>query len=140
MIYSKEQDEPLMCMKSPGGPGDSSVVFERLERNLGNIRGRKFYGLFREIDGEEEYNCCVKMEPGDDPDRIGVVKMSFPAGKYDRELLRDWANKWDRKNIEGLREMIGSMLSRNGENVDAERYSIEYYRSQRELYFFLPIK
>ncbi len=63
MIYHKEENELLMCMKSPRALETISTTFDDLEGRIGQIRGRKFYGLSREIDGSVEYLACVSKEP-----------------------------------------------------------------------------
>ena len=140
MIYHKEENEPLMCLKSPGAIETVSRTFDELEKRIGRIKGRKFYGLSREVNGSEEYLACAGIEAEDEPAKIGLDLVTLPAGKYDRELLKNWASKWDGRNIEGLHELFQSMAGRNAGKIDSERYTVEYYRSQKELYIMIPLK
>lgn len=140
MIYVKDEDEQLMCLMSHDGIETATSTFDDLEKRVGSLRGRRFYGLFREVDGGEEYICCTRIEPGDKPEELGLSMVSIRAGRYDRELLMDWSSKWDGRNIEGLPEMFETMMRRNGEDVDTGSYAVEYYRSQKELYLMLPLK
>ncbi|MCW6169538.1 MAG: hypothetical protein LVQ96_08790 [Thermoplasmatales archaeon] len=38
------------------------------------------------------------------------------------------------KNIAGLPELFELMVKRNEGNIDDDRFEVEYYRSQKELY------
>ncbi len=138
MLYELKEDIKLMCLISPDGPG--SAPFDKLESGLPSLRGRKFYGLFKEQEDGELYLACVRIEEGDDPQKHGFKPFSIPAGMYDREKLGDWEDKWDGKNIEGLPELFDMMVKKNQGNIDEERFSVEYYRSQKELYAMLPLK
>lgn len=138
MIYELKEDIKLMCIRSPNGP--DSAAFDELENGLPSLKGRRFYGLFKEDDHGELYLACVRIEGGDNPQKLGFQSFSIPSGKYDREKLDDWENKWDGKNIEGLPELFQMMEKRNRGNIDDERFSVEYYRSQKELYAMLPLK
>lgn len=140
MIYLIKEDEQLMCLKSPDGVENASSTFDDLEKRIGSLRGRRFYGLFREIGGVEEYIACVRIETGDDPERLGLDRVPIEAGRYDRELLNDWGSRWNGKNIEGLPELFQAMVDRNEGQTDREKYSVEYYRSQKELYVMIPLK
>lgn len=68
-----------------------------------------------------------------------LERKTLPSRNYDRELLNDQASKWDGKNIEGIPELFQSMVRRNEGKIHEERYAVEYYRSQRELYIMIPL-
>lgn len=128
-----ESEESLMCLESPNGPQNAAKTFEKLESRLGSLRGRKFYGLFKEENGRETYLACTRAEEGEDPERPGFISILLPIGKYDREKLADWEN-----NIEKIPLVFREMRERN--IVDESRFSVEFYRSQKELFLMLPIK
>lgn len=140
MIYNQESDIRLMCLKSPGGPETAAETMGKLESALSSLKGRRFYGLFREHEGGETYLACTRIEPGDNPEALGLMRVEIPEGKYDREKLPGWEEKWDGTSIEGLPELFGRMFERNAGTVDAERFCVEYYRSRKELILMLPLK
>ncbi len=140
MIYLKGENEPLMCLKSPNGIPGASETFDELEKRIGSLKGRRFYGLSRMENGKEEYFACVRVEAGDEPEKLGLSEVVFEAGRYDREVIRDWSSKWDGDNIEGLPEIFGEMAKGNETMIDESRFSVEYYRSQKELYVYIPLK
>lgn len=140
MMYDQKSDEKLMCLKSPEGIRTVSRTFDRLESKLHSLKGRRFFGLSKEEEGEEVYFACTRIEPEDDPEKLGFQRLAIEKGKYDRELFSDWEKKWDGQNIEGLPELFQAMHTRNSGNIDGKRFTVEYYRSQRELYVMLPIR
>lgn len=140
MIFDLKEDVKLMCLKSPNGSLTASETFTRMENKLPTLKGRKFYGLFREENGGETYLTCIGLEEGDDPEELEFFRFSVPSGKYDRERLDDWEKKWDGTSIEGLPELFDILMRRNKGNVDGEKFAVEYYRSQKELIAMLPLK
>ena len=140
MLYNLEEDIPLMCLKSPNGPETAAATMSKIESAIGSIKGRRFYGLFKEEHGSETYLSCTGLELGDNPEELGFMRVSIPKGKYDRDKLPEWEEKWDGVNIEGLGELFQKMIRRNADAVDEERFSVEYYRSRNELILMLPLK
>ncbi len=133
MIYALESDIPLMCLKSPNGPQSSAETFDRLESALPTLKGRRFYGLIKYHENQVDYYACVNLEEGDDPDKSGFERIVLHKGKYDREKVQDWE-----ENIDTIPEIFEKLEARN--DVDEGRFSVEYYRSRRELFLMLPTK
>lgn len=133
MIYEMPSEVTLMCLKSPDGPQSSAKTFDRLESALSTLKGRKFYGLVKSEGVQDDYFACVKIEEEDDPKSLGFERIVLSKGKYDREMIAEWE-----RNVDLIPEIFGKMEARN--IVDNNRFSVEYYRSQRELFLMLPIK
>lgn len=132
-MYQLDSDIKLMCLESPNGPQSAAATFDRLESKLLSLKGRKFYGFFRIVDGVEHYFAGVRIEDGDDPDSLGLVRITIKSGKYDRELIEDWE-----KYIDMIPSTFAAMVKRN--NALHINCGIEYYRSQKELYLLLPLE
>lgn len=133
MIYELQSEISLMCLKSPDGPQSSAITFDRLENELQSLKGRKFYGLVKPRGDQNDYYACVAIEEGDEPEKSGLERLVLSKGKYDREKITDWENKLDL-----IPKYFDKMVGRN--IVDESRFSIEYYRSRKELFLMLPVK
>lgn len=140
MEYLLEADIQLMCLQSPNGLESAAETMSKVENAMESLKGRRFYGLFKEENGNETYLACTRIETGDDPEALGFKRVSIPTGRYDRDKLPEWEESWDGKNIGGLPELFQKMIDRNEGKVDWERFSVEYYRSRKELIVMLPLK
>ena len=125
-------DISIMYIVADGGPKGAKEAFNRLESKFPSLRGRKFYGTFRQTTGE--YRACVAREPGDDPQRLGLASDVIPGGLYLREKMKNWTSRTDE-----IGKMFMAMGERERQRVDSSRPSIEFYRSQDELILLLPI-
>src|SRR5207237_8371182 len=67
----------------PQAPKDA---FEELERKVGSLRGRKFYGVFYAAD--DEYRACVEPKPEDNAAALRLSDGVIPGGRYARDGLR----------------------------------------------------
>ena len=117
-----------------------STAFELLESRLPTLKGRKFFGAFRKLpNGEEEYYACVEQTESDDPVKMQLETDTIPGGKYARRKIVGW----EKIVREGRLPMIFQEFVKSHEpNVDHEeiRPSLEFYRSQDELFLFMPLK
>jgi hypothetical protein len=80
--------------------GEVAVLFKRVsdeqtaisrgwaevEEAVGSLRGRKFYGVFDEAEGE--YRVCVQLREGDDADALGLETGMLPGGRTRRSDSR----------------------------------------------------
>ncbi len=121
----------VMYVESATGLAGAAEAFERLEARLRRLKGRRFYGTFQPPDGP--YRACVAIEFGEDTAALGLPKWTIPGGRYRRRKLLDWEQH--------LPE-IGRSFARMSEGAerDVTRPSIEFYRSQKEVLLFLPVK
>lgn len=108
-----------------GGPPGAPAAFADLERRIGSLRGRKFFGTF--LDGE--YRACVAIRDSDAPELLGLPRWTIPGGRYAR---RAWKGEWD---------CIGSTFDEMAKEhaPDPARPTIEYYRRENEVVLFLPV-
>lgn len=120
-------------MKGKGSAGPADAMW-RLESKLTTLKGRKFYGTFRDTPEGEEYFACVAMIDSDDPIKMQLEAGVIPGGKYARRKVLGWEKVIREGRLSGLfREMI------DANDPDFTRPSIEYYRSQIELLLYLPV-
>jgi len=132
--YVELQDILVMRVKADMKGKGPAEAFDILESKLPTLKGRKFYGCFHETPEGEEYYACVGRLEGDNPDRMQLDTGIIPGGKYARRKISDWESKVREGQLPRLfQEMIETY------NVDPNRPSIEFYRSQTELQLLLPV-
>lgn len=133
MTLLKETLNPVevMCLTAEPGPSGIQASWDRLERVLASLKGRKFYGAFFFPDGP--YRACVAIQPGDDTGALGLQRWTIPGGLYLRRRLVDWQEDTDR-----IRIIFGEMSAQV--HPDAGRPSIEFYRRHDEVILYLPIE
>jgi len=124
-------DVHVMYVESTTGTAGAAKAFETLEAPFPTLKGRKFYGTLQPPAGL--YRACVAIEPGDDVAAFGFPTWTIPGGKYARAKLVDWE-----KNLPEIGRTFERMSAES--DRDASRPSIEFYRSQREMVLFLPVK
>lgn len=122
----------VMYIVAEGGPAGAREAFNRLEGKLASLRGRKFYGVFQPHTGE--YRACVAVEPGDNPQQIGLATGMIPGGLYLREKMKNWMSR-----TAEIGKTFVAMAERDPHRADESRPSVEFYRSQDELILYLPI-
>ncbi len=113
-----------------GGP---AAAMQSLEAKLPSLRGRKFYGMFRVLPDGEEYYACVAQIPTDDPDRMQLDTGVIPGGWYARRRYPDWE-----KDLAGMGRNFEEMMHLY--SVDPAGFELEYYRSQAEMFLFVPLR
>lgn len=123
------QDIETMCVRADGGPETSKVAFDKLESKLDTLKGRKFYGALQ----NGVYRACVELTDADEPEKHGFERYTIPGGRYAREKIDDWI-----QHIPEIPKTFEDMKSQF--NEDETRPGLEFYRSQKELILFLPIK
>lgn len=117
-------------MKGSGPAG----AMKLLESKLPTLRGRRFYGAFRVLEGGEEYYACVERIDNDDPAGMGLDTGVLPGGLYVRRRLNDWEEIVASRRLgEHFKELI------RAHRFDPSRPEIEYYRSMSELHLLLPV-
>ena len=122
---------PVMYVESGTGLAGASQAFDLLEARFLSLRGRKFYGTFERPAGR--YRACTAIKADDDVPRLELKTWVVPGGKYRRQKLLDWQTK-----IADIGKTFESMAMQG--EPDPDRPGIEYYRSQKELVLFLPVK
>jgi len=124
---------PVMFAAEKGMAHEVAMkAFDRLEKALGEIKSRKFYGYYAFEQGE--YRACVVTRDGDDPERLGLAREMLPGGKYVRTRLKGEPPE--------LYARIGPMFDDMGninETKDFMRPYIEFYRARDEVELLVPI-
>ena len=121
-----------MYIESDNGIAGSVQAFERLEKPLPTLRHRKFFGTY--LPETDTYRACVAIDISSDrPRQWGFKITEIPGGKYLQSRVKNWV---------GREELIGKTFHEMMKQVklDENRPSIEYYRSQKELVLYLPVK
>ena len=121
----------VMYVESDTGFAGAAAALDRLEARFASLQGRKFYGTFQPPAGP--YRACAAVEPGDDATALGLPTWTIPGGKYSRRKLMNWQAR-----IPEIGKTF-QIMSQEGER-DSSRPSIEFYRSEKELVLFLPMK
>lgn len=116
----------VLFVRAEGGPAGAPAAFEKLERRLPTLRGRKFYATCR----GDDYRACVKRDPDDAPDAMGLEVGVIPGGLYAR------------RRLEGGPGNIGPTFDAMAEEFaqDTSRPCIEFYRRHDEVILLLPVK
>lgn len=116
------------------GSGPAGAM-AHLESKLRSLKGRKLYGVFRELPEGEEYFACVERTPADDPGRLQLEVGAIPGGLYARRKLLGWQKLIESGTLGNqFQEMIRLY------DFDPGRPEIEFYRSMTELHLLLPVK
>jgi len=131
--YVELQEIRVLRVKADMKGKGPKAAFDLLESKLPTLKGRKFYGTFQFTpDGEDYYACVVRIDT-DDPEKMKLETGVVPGGWYARSNLLDWE-----KNLSKLPSLFEEMARTH--DVDPERPSLEFYRSQAEMHLFLPVR
>jgi len=120
----------VMYVEAKGGLSGVGEAWSRLESKLPSLRKRKFYGTYRS--DHEVYRACTAIMDEKEPEKFGLSTWTIPGGKFVREKVVDYASR-----VEIIGETFESMAQEY--DMDTNRPSIEFYRSQREVILLLPI-
>jgi hypothetical protein len=126
-------DVPVLRVKADFRGQGPSAAFDYLEPKLPTLRGRRFYGTFRDTPTGEEYYAGVAREETDDPHRMGLETGVIPGGWYARRKLRDWET-----NLSRLPTIFADIV--RTVQRDRDRPSLEFYRSRTELHLLAPVE
>jgi len=125
------EDIKVMYVESPTGPAGAKAAFDKLESRLSTLKGRKFYETFQHPEGP--YRACVQMKDDDDLAGLALKTWIIPGGKFVRDKLDNWTSRMDE-----IGRLFKAMAVKN--DTDPTRPGIEFFRSQKELLLFLPVK
>lgn len=120
----------IYYVPSTHGLTGAKNAFKKLESTLSSFKGRKFYGLYFH-DGS--YHACMKREALDNFNHEILNMGTIPGGLYATTKLSDWPERIHK---------IGPAFDTLAEIyfVDNNRPSIEFYKSQKELKIYLPVR
>jgi hypothetical protein len=126
------QDTLAMYVVSPNGPMGAADAFKKLEDAINwELKGRKFYGTMMGKNGE--YRANLEAIDKNESQKLGFPTWTIPGGKYYKDKIEDW-EKHVTEIAPKCDEIIGKV------QYDNTRPIIEFYRSQKELLLFIPIK
>jgi hypothetical protein len=129
----KRKETKVLYIKSTNGLAGSQEAFNKLGSCLPTSSGRKFYGTFYYPDSP--YRACATIKNRDDPKTWELGEWTVPGGNYAYRKLENWTNHtWE------IPEIFASLSKEYQGNVDSKRPCIEFYKDQKELLLFLPIR
>ena len=121
---------PILFMRCEDDVEKFGPLWQELETRVG-LRGRKFYGAF--FEEANEYHVCVRAEPTDDPDDLGLETGLLPGGTYLRMRLRGEAPAVYSRIGPTFVEMMKTTTR------DRSRPQIEFYRAHGVIDCLLPV-
>jgi len=128
------QDVEVLRVKADMDGAGPKAAFDALEAKLPSLKGRRFYGSIRVLNEGLEYFACVERLPSEDPTQLGLELATIPGGRYIRRKVFDLLQVVE----EGRMKEVSSEFARDY-SLDANRPSLEYYRSMSELHIQLPL-
>ena len=127
-----DQDElTVMFRPAADEPEPIGRAWAELEKLVGPLHGRKFYGAFDPATGQ--YRACTQIVEGDDPVALGLEVDTLPGGRYLRVRLRG-----EPPAVYDLIAPTFQELAKDAD-VDTSRPSIEFYRRRDAIDLLLPI-
>ena len=75
----------VMCLRAADEPEGIPRAWEDLEQRIGDMRGRKFFGVFNV--GTSDYRASTEIQGGEVPAEPGFEPATLPGGKYLRARL-----------------------------------------------------
>ena len=134
MNVVEREDVPVLYVRRRDEmPKAAREAFEELERRVGDLRGRKFYGVFAPREGE--YRACVAAGTEGEAQTLGLTEGVIPGGRYLKETLRG-----EPEQIYARIPGTFDSLSAAAGAIDYSRPSIEFYRRHDEVVLLLPIE
>jgi predicted transcriptional regulator YdeE len=107
-------------------------AWTELERAIGSLRGRRFYGAFDEATGE--YRACVERRDDDDPLALGLEEGTLPGGHYARVRLHGEPPELYRQIAPAFERLAGRP------DHDPSRPSLELYKRHDTIELLLPVR
>ena len=133
------EDIPVLRVRADMKGKGPAAAMALLESKLPTLKGRKFYGTFRETPEGEEYYACVARIGTDDPGGMELEAGVIAGGRFARRKVMDWEAVI---RAGQLPKLFSEFAFAHREELDPhpDRCSIEYYRSQTELQLLVPLK
>jgi len=122
---------PVMFRRVTGEPAVIRQAWAEVEKSIGSLRGRKFYGAFDPRSGE--YRVCVGLREGDDPDELRLETGTLPGGRYLRVRLHG--------EPPDVYDLIGPTFKTLAQRPDRDlaRPELENYRRRDVIDLLVPV-
>lgn len=127
----EREDIAVLCLRVADELTEIQRAWPELERRMGSLRGRRFYGA---ADADEGwYRSCTAMREGDDPGALGLELWTLPGGRYLRTRLQG--------EPPAVYEEIGPTFERMAAlaAVDPSRPWVEDYRRHNLIDLLVPV-
>lgn len=124
-------DVPVMLKRCADEQAAITRAWAELEKSVGSLRGRKFYGVFDP--NSREYRACVELREGDDPRWLGLELGALAGGRYARVRLTG--------EPPAVYALIAPTMERLAQRPDADpsRLGIEFYRRRDVIDLLQPV-
>ena len=113
-------------------PAAAGQAFQRLERALPSLKGRKFYGYWDP--DAKAYVACVARSDGEDASAMGLERGTIPGGQYRRARLKGEPPEVYERIGKTFEEMAASIS-----DLDRGRPWLEFYRARDEIDLLVPV-
>jgi len=128
-----ERDElPVLFVPAADELDAIRAAWDELERQIGSLRGRRFFGTFDPT--TKEYRASVEARDDDGAAALGLEPGTIAGGTYLRTRLRgEPPDVYERiaPTFAALAQIVQS---------DDTRASIEFYRRRDEIDLLLPVR
>ena len=125
-------DVNLVVSRADEFPGGIKAAWDRLESKLPSLKGRKFYGLTVCEGSQLAYFAGLEPVNDEEVSSLGFPTMMIKGGEFARAKLFDWSNHTDE-----IGEIFGQLMQ--DFQMDPNRATVEYYRSQSELHLLIRL-
>lgn len=122
----------LMSIKVEPLRGGIITAFAHLQNTLPSLKGRLFYGTCRCVGTETERRACVVPLVEGEFELYGLERIVIAAGNYAHAVLHNWQLEAPQR-----KDIFVDMAKHFTE--DTTRPQIEFYKSQTEMWLYLPI-
>jgi hypothetical protein len=127
-----QPDVTLVVCEANEFPAGIKDSWRRLKSKLKTLRGRRFYGLTYFEDGQLVYYAALEPLSEHEMQVLGFPTRPLKGGRYARVKLMDWNRHAD--EIPAIFEELMETYKK-----DPQGPTVEFYRSQYELYLMIPL-
>ena len=124
----------LLYVQADVFPQGIRAAWETLEKDLTDLRGRKYYGWAKCKGNVLVYRACMTLKNDAEPVILKLPVLNIPQGSYVCAKLPDWQSK-----IPQIGEMFDEMEKKYAHAYDRKRPNLEHYKSKSLLVLMLPI-
>lgn len=122
----------LLAVAAEGGPAGGPAAFQQLEQTLPTVKGRRFYGVVKPLKDGLSYHAAAETQDEHEAAQLALATLTVPAGDWMQYKMLEWPRL--AHTIGATAERVASLC-----DVDANRPTLEFYRSERELRLLIPV-
>lgn len=125
--YILNSDMNLFCITAKSFPNGIKAAFEDLEKMLGSVQGRTFFGIsYQAKEGDIIYKAAVLESFEGEAEKYGQEKFILKKGEYLTENIMNWRGK---------EQTIGTTFKKLLEDprLDTNFPCVEWYKNHQEV-------